>query len=173
MVSIARRIVVLVAVVALTLLVGAGRPPQAMTFEAGATCPGTRPTHRVPPGAGLGRAGFNFGGPYLRAHIGWRSGTLTAGVLPDGGATATIDEDGSIHLKQGWWRGLSGPLVITGRRLDAYAPPLRVEMSLASYGNRGFVPAGLVFPTGGCWRVEGRLASARLTYTVRIVKLQH
>jgi hypothetical protein len=40
-----------------------------------------------------------------------------AGTLPDGGVMAAIERDGSNRLKLGWWRGIPGRLVITGRRL--------------------------------------------------------
>ncbi len=70
-------------------------------------------------------AGFNYGTAGLRVQLGWPNGTLAAGILPDGGSRATVEEDGSIHAKLGWWRGVPGALRITGRRLDAAAPPLR------------------------------------------------
>jgi hypothetical protein len=40
-----------------------------------------------------------------------------------------VDQDGSIHLKFGWWRGVSGRLSIHGRRLDASAPLLGLRFS--------------------------------------------
>ena len=82
----------------------------------------------------------------------------------------TVEDDGSIHAKLGWWRGAPGRLRITGRRLDAAAPPLEAHVP-AGYGQRGFQPTGLVFPTVGCWRVEGRVGDTRLTFVVKVTRL--
>ena len=122
------------------------------------------------PGAVFSAAGFNYGNRLLRAQI-WPHGTLPAGALPDGGSYATVNPDGSIRAKQGWWRGLPGTLVITGRRLDAPAPPLRTAVP-SGYGDRGFVPLALTFSTPGCWKVNGRLGRARLTFVVRVTTLK-
>lgn len=155
--------------VALALLAGAAGAGHASYADAGRPCRGTLPNHAVPPGEGFGRAGFNYGNARLRAHLTWRKGTLRAGALPGGGVIATIEADGSIRMKQGWWRGSTGRLVITGRRLDAPAPPLVAEIP-TGYGASGFTPTSLTFPTAGCWKVDGRQGAARLTYVVRIVK---
>jgi hypothetical protein len=134
------------------------------------SCRGTRPNHVVPPDPGFGRVAFNYGSARLRAHLNWTDGTLRAGTLPGGGLIATIGRGGTIEAKQGWWRGQTGPLVITGRRLDRAAPRLRAEIP-TGYGDTGFTPVELIFPTAGCWRVEGRQGTARLSYVVRVVKL--
>ena len=51
------------------------------------------------------------------------------------------------------------------------APALHAEVP-RGYGPTGFVPAGLVFPTVGCWRVDGKLGAATLTFVVRVTKLR-
>ena len=84
---------------------------------------------------------------------------------------ATINEDGSIDAKQGWWRGVPGTLRISGRRIDGAAPPLRASVP-GGYGATGFNPAGLTFPTTGCWKVTGRVGRAQLSYVVKVSKLQ-
>jgi hypothetical protein len=132
----------------------------------------TVPTRTVPPNAGFTAAGFNYGGKYLRAHLHWRAGPLRAGMLTDGGYAATIESDGSIRTKVGWWRGLSGELVITGRRLDASAPPLRATSSSMGYGPSGFQPSLLTFPTVGCWKVVGTLGPAKLAFVVKVTKIR-
>jgi hypothetical protein len=134
-------------------------------------CPVTLPNHTVPAGAGFSREGFNYGNAYLRAYLTWARGTLRAGILPGGGAIATIEPDGSIRAKQGWWRGRKGRLVITGRRLDAAAPPLRADIP-SGYGDSGFIATAINFPTAGCWRVNGKQGTARLTYVVKVIKLK-
>ncbi len=124
-----------------------------------------------PGGGGFSRDGFNYGNAKLRAYLNWANGWLKAGTLPGGGLIANINPNGSIWTKQGWWRGLTGTLVITGRRLDAPSPPMRADIP-RGYGDQGFMPVILTFPTTGCWRVTGMLGSARLTYVVKVTKLQ-
>jgi hypothetical protein len=129
--------------------------------EAAQACPVTLP-NRVAP-----HADFNYGNAKLRAQLNWADGVLRAGVLPDGGSVATVQPDGSIWAKLGWWRGVPGRLVIAGRRLDAPAPPLRADVP-TGYGSTGFQATGLEFPTVGCWRVVGRQGSAKLVFVVRV-----
>jgi hypothetical protein len=159
----------LVVALAVVVVIGAGGADPGLALGA-AQCQGTRPNHAVRLDAGFGRDGFNYGNARLRAHLNWKDGRLRAGILPDGGSVATINEDGSMWAKQGWWRGLRGVLGVTGRRLDAPAPPLRADIR-GGYGAQGFIPVGLTFPTVGCWRVTGKLGNARLTYVVRVTKL--
>jgi len=103
---------------------------------------------------------------------------LRAGVLADGGARATINRDGSISAKVGWWVRDVARLSIVGRRLDRPAPPLRARIPFG-YGPQsdigasvGFQPSGLTFPTVGCWRVVGRAGSAGLTFVVRVTTVK-
>jgi hypothetical protein len=162
-----------VAVVALTLalIAGAGVLEPAALSVAGATCEVTLPNRTVRPGAGFSAAGFNYGNRHVRAHLHWRDGALEAGIRPDGGASATINRDGSISTKLGWWRGLpGGKLLITGRRLDGVAQPLRSHVP-NGYGRLGFQPTGLTFSTTGCWQVIGTMGRARLTFVVKVTKL--
>jgi len=93
--------------------------------------------------------------------------------LPGGGDWATVNGDGSISAKVGWWRGVPGQLVITGRRLDASAPPLLADLPPASsYGETGFIPSALTFPTVGCWRVAGKQGGASLTFVVEVTRVK-
>jgi hypothetical protein len=161
------------ALVIAALAVNAERSGSPGSSKAGTVCRVTIPPKwKVPTEAGFSAAGFNYGNAYLRAALYWPRGTLSAGILPDGGSMATVNRDGSIYAKVGWWRGLPGQLIIWGRRLDADAPPLRAEAgTVLSYGSEGFVPSGLTFPTVGCWRVSGGIRHARLTFVVRVTKL--
>ena len=135
------------------------------------TCPVTIPTRTVPPDAGFTAAAFNYGGRELRVALYWPNGTLRAGTLPGGGSMATINPDGSIRLKLGWWRGVRGKLSITGRRVDGRASPLRAHIP-DGYGPLGFRPTSLTFPTLGCWRVVGRQGPATLSFVVRVSKVR-
>jgi hypothetical protein len=154
---------------AAALAIGVGLLELASTANAG-SCAVTVPNRIVRPGAGMSAAAFNYGNASLRAHI-WPHGTLLAGTLPNGGVWATVSRDGSISAKLGWWRGLPGKLVISGRRLDAAAPPLRAHVP-DGYGSRGFQPTGLTFATVGCWRIVGNVGRARLAFVVKVTKVK-
>jgi len=134
-------------------------------------CAVTLPNHTVPDGAGFGREGFNYGNDRMRAALYWPRGTLVAGIRPDGGSSATVNRDGSVSAKVGWWRGVPGKLVVVGRRLDAAAPPLRARVP-TGYDQWGFQATGLTFPTVGCWRVTGIAQRERLSFVVRVAKLK-
>jgi hypothetical protein len=96
----------------------------------------------------------------------WQNGTV---VFKPGGP-GFITRDGSLGMKFGWRRGVSGKLNIEGRRIDAAAPPLRSEVS-SGYGNRGFQATYVIFPTPGCWEVTGRVGDANVTFITRVVKI--
>jgi hypothetical protein len=109
--------------------------------------------------------------------FGWGSAVgnadLWVGGLGDGGVIRAdarlVERDGSIGWKLGWWRVVSGRLVITGRRLDAPAPPLRASV-LDGYGSRGFQATGVSFPTEGCWEVTGAVGDAEVTFVTFVLR---
>jgi hypothetical protein len=136
------------------------------------SCPVTIPSGTMRPrGNPFGPSHFNYGNRYLRAELRWPRSVLGAGILPDGGSMATINPGGSIRAKLGWWRGLGRKLIITGRRLDAPAPPLRAEVG-GDGGARGFQASALIFPTVGCWRVVGHVRPVSLTFVVKVVRIR-
>ena len=59
------------------------------------------------------------------------------------------ETDGSLSMKWGWVRAVTGALTIEGHRLDAEAKPLRAEIP-DGYGDTGFQVSALIFPTTGC-----------------------
>ena len=83
------------------------------------------------------------------------------GGLPPNGVLETAD------TKFGWWRQVSGQLTITGRRLDAAAPPLRSRVP-SGYGARGFQASGVHFPTEGCWEVTGTVGTTSLRFVTTV-----
>jgi hypothetical protein len=127
--------------------------PQPVTLADAGQCPITPPNRATPPGVGA-PAGVNHGNTRLWTAM-WPGGVIKA--EPD-----DLDTDGSIQMKFGWWRGVSGGLSIQGRRLDGSAPPLGAEVP-DGYGERGFQASGVGFPTQGCWEITGQVGAARLT----------
>ena len=78
-----------------------------------------------------------------------------------------VDHDGALGIKVGWDRKIPGRLDITGRRLDAVAPPARaylVDQPNTPTGQGTYV----VFPTPGCWEIVGRVGDQALTFVVAV-----
>jgi hypothetical protein len=80
-------------------------------------------------------------------------------------------DDGSMSMKFPWWRGVKGKLTIEGRRLDGSAPPLR-SIIPDGYGDTGFQPTGLIFPTEGCWEVVGKVGDVSLKFVILVGKVK-
>lgn len=121
------------------------------------TCPVTKPNGTADP--------TEYGNRELRTTL-WPKGTVE--FRP--GGPGEIYEDGSMAMKWGWLRAVSGKLSIEGRRLDKPAPPLRANVP-DGYPDIGFQPTLLIFPTEGCWQITGKLNRSRLTFVTRVVKI--
>ena len=153
---------VLVPVVALAAGCAAHRAepapgPPRVTVPNGST-PAAAP--RAPINDDLRTAGWNHGNGIL-----WVSLNPGQFVVPED----QVREDGSIEIKFGWWRGIRGRFWISGRRLDASAPPLRYSLpAVESYGDLGFVPSSLIFPSKGYWEITGHIDGQNLTFVVRV-----
>jgi hypothetical protein len=153
------------AFVAVALLATAAQlPAQIASAQTDFPCPTTQANEfspgDQPPYTGYGNAA-------MWASL-WRNGTI---VFRPGGA-GLVMADGSLRMKQGWWRrSLEGRLVIEGRRLDEPAPPLRYEERGLALEPAGFNPSYLIFPTPGCWEVTGRVGNDTLTFVTRVVKI--
>jgi hypothetical protein len=141
---------------------------QALLKIAGTeTCPVTIPNGKRPPGEPLGRY--------------WHgNGLLWAALSRDGVrvvAPTEVGSDGSIFDKLGWATTPSHRQpTISGRRLDAPAPPLRVlalrlGQSVSASGRRGRPSwaSAVAFPSAGCWRLTARVRDVSLTYVVKLV----
>jgi len=137
----------------------ASSPDAARSTTPSAECPVTIPdgSHRAGDPAGL-------------EHLGYGNGELWVALWPHGVVRATVDDlnqRGEIVMKFPWDRAVRGRLHITGRRVDAEAPPLRSHVP--DYGLTGFQSTAVTFSTVGCWEVTGRVASqTSLTFVTSV-----
>jgi hypothetical protein len=128
---------------------------SAKTGTAPVICPVTHPNASAPLGKKPGRPS-DYG-----------NGKLWTTLWPDGKVLVAPPKGGYLRMKFPWWRGVRGPLTISGRRLDAPAPPLKADVS-AAYGETGFQPSELLFPSEGCWEITGRAGDAELTFVTEV-----
>jgi len=140
-----------------------GSAPAATGTPSPAACPVTQPNGKAPSELEHPEQEGGYGNDALWTNLWmWGQGEVvvpTSHVLPDGSFG---------EMKWAWYRYRPGELTIGGRRLDAPAPPLRA-WAPDGYGDRGFQVSGLVFPTGGCWEVTGRVGKASLTFVTWVV----
>jgi hypothetical protein len=140
-------------------LTGAGTSTGApMSSAPREPCPVTQPSGDVPPGETASPRSRYLGNDGL-----WTD--LYPNPLRP--RAEDVHKDGSIEIKVPWWRGVWGRLTITGRRLDATAPPLSAWIP-TGYGRTGFQSTAITFPTSGCWEVTGRVGDASLTFVTSI-----
>jgi hypothetical protein len=74
-----------------------------------------------------------------------------------------------------WWRqgyiwkeDPTPALTVTGRRLDAPAPPLSASEATNAYAEdiQSAMLVGVDFPTPGCWEITGKVADAELSFVI-------
>jgi hypothetical protein len=142
------------------------------------SCPVTKPSLMafIPPSpypADLPEGSFWFGTGKL-----WTN-------LPMGGIWKGLphyeEKDPAFRNKLFWWhegydwRTETPPnLTVTGRRVDAQAPPLTTD----EHANNGwtndsqhpFMVAGIFIPTLGCWQITGDYKGDRLTFVVFVTE---
>ena len=93
-----------------------------------------------------------------------RSGKLST-IRPN---PVGYEGQGSWAAKQPWFRSTTGEVTITARRMDGTGTATYDVGTSAEYGPTGFVPSRIVFGSGGCWRVAGRLGTSRVVLYFRI-----
>ena len=71
-----------------------------------------------------------------------------------------------IANKEPWIRPAKVQLVVTGRRLDGTAPPLKVGIA-GNYATR-FQATGMEFPVAGCWEVTGKAGDKELRFVTEV-----
>jgi len=77
----------------------------------------------------------------------------------------------ATRLREGWnkvlWiRPQGTELRVSGRRLDAVAPPLTARIPCCY--PTGFQATGLIFPSSGCWEIKATAGSSELTFVVEV-----
>ena len=97
-------------------------------------------------------------------------------MLPENGVWAALPHNPEGYTqKLFWWRdGYSWTeepepqLTVTGRRLDAPAPPLIVSEATNAYAPdiQSAMLVGVDFPTLGCWEISGRYGDSELSFVV-------
>jgi len=83
---------------------------------------------------------------------------------------------GWTRAKLPWFRLSTGPLTVTGHRVDGGAGAFHVEippvesypLDLNASIGPGFIPSTLKFSAGGCWKVTAELARSRVVFYVDI-----
>ncbi len=145
-------------------------PPQPLTRAAASHCRRTIPSRIGPPGTTPADL-FGWASSYGNGKL-WAGGLGPAGVITASAANGLLNPDGSIGYKYGWWRNITGYLTISGRRLDAPAPPLKPSVP-SGYGNTGFQASGVTFPTEGCWQITGKVGPTSLTFLTLVVTSAH
>ena len=143
----------------------AARPPRPVTLDDAKRCPVTLPCRVGPPGVSPDDF-FGWGSSHGNGKL-WVGGLWPRGVTHAG--PELVAQDGSVGMKFGWWRVATGGLRLTGRRLDAPAPPARAHVS-DGYGDGGFQASGVDFPTEGCWEVIGALPTTSLRFVSFVSK---
>lgn len=104
--------------------------------------------------------------------------TMFIGLWPGGkvffcpDCAGSLPADGSLGMKFWFYRTVPGEIVIEGRQLDQTASPAHLATLRGpedGYGVTGFHPAGLKFPSQGCWEVTARIGDAEMTFVTLIV----
>ena len=65
-----------------------------------------------------------------------------------------------------WIRPAGNQLTVTGRRLDAEAPPMKATIPCCY--PTGFQASGLAFPAAGCWEIAAVAGTSQLTFVTSV-----
>jgi hypothetical protein len=155
--------------------VSASRPlPHAVKNEVPESCPVTKPlTHPFePPSPYPQRAGPD------EFWIG--TNKLWIGVRRDGTWEKLPQwPDGTYRQKLFWWHqgydvrhDPQPKLLVSGKRLDSSAPPIRSEASngWTDDAHHPFIVNGINLPSLGCWKISGRFEDTELSFVVWVTQ---
>jgi hypothetical protein len=108
----------------------------------------------------------------------WYGDETLAVLLKAGGSWRGMGAKNHYRNKLFWWRqGYNGrseqwpSLTVTGKRLDASAPPADVSRATNAYHSDFGGWAMLVaveFPTSGCWELTGEYQGHALSFVVQV-----
>ena len=109
--------------------------------------------------------------PYVQDWFG--NNALWVRLPKDTGLPAQYDPTlKTLATKFPWWRTLNGKLTVTAQRLDGPTGQFQAQIgSPEEYGDIGFDPSYILWPSTGCWRLTGTVAGRSLTVTVRVVRV--
>jgi hypothetical protein len=119
------------------------------------------------------------GPPGIEEGSHWYGNGALWAVLPPGGVfyprEVDVKPDGSLWTKLFWYAArVDGVFFLSGRRLDAPSPPLRVHRV-----NRGWQTnfrgsatwaTPVSFPTVGCWKLRARVQDVTLSFVISVVR---
>jgi len=156
-----------------------GPPASTQTAQAEIEA-GTPPTDC--PVTTQGEAAFEAPEPYSAEapweNLFWYGSTdLWTALRTDGVWESLPDNPEGYTQKIMWWSDryvlkdeIPPALVVTGRRLDAKAPPLRFDGATNAFAIDigDAMLTGVDFPTLGCWEITGRYREAELSFVVWI-----
>ncbi|MDQ3929747.1 MAG: hypothetical protein M3328_11460 [Chloroflexota bacterium] len=106
----------------------------------------------------------------------WYGTNLLWTQLPVDGAWEELAEGPHGYTQKVlWWRegyswkdDPSPDLTVTGRRLDAPAPPLRASRATNAFAEdiQSAMLIGVDFPAPGCWEVTGKVTDRELSFVI-------
>jgi hypothetical protein len=134
---------------------GGSRTPGAPSQQSNQTCPVTEVIYAVPPPDPNADPFDRLGPCYINGDrtiwAGWDAVRMVAG--PQGNKVL-------------WIRPWGTQLTVSGRRLDAEAPPPTADIPCCY--PTGFQASGLTFPTEGCWEISAKAGNSQLTFVTRV-----
>jgi hypothetical protein len=137
-------------------------------------CPVTQPPARrfVPPSpypTQIDDGSFWFGTEKLWTFLG-KDGTWKG--LSHYKPTDTSFRQKLFWFREGWLLEAQPKLEVTGKRLDATAPPLEANTSNGWTDDRlhPFMVTGIDMPTIGCWKITARYEDAELSFVVWVTQ---
>lgn len=146
--------------------------PVAVAAVPPASCPITQPAHPlfIPPSPYPPTPPPRYAGQF------WSGTAMLWTMLRTDGTWSRLPySNGAYTQKVFWWRQTynyqTDPepnLTVTGRRLDAPAPPMGASGATNGFRDDigSFMVVGVDIPTQGCWEITGQSAGAVLRFVV-------